>query len=337
MARGAWRFLFCEVACLHRPPLLAKSRVPSGLRVAPAIGRRAPRRATMGFVDLSLRVDPENPHALREHLGAAVALGYSVVATDARVVAGDRNARAALALGLEPLPEAVTRAVASEASSSGTRPRLTRATRVTVTFAEPGELQEVLTKHDDLVRRYDILALEPASERAFLSACNNRRADIIALPLGARLPFRLRPPAVKAAIAHGTCLEIAYNPALMDVAARRQFFANAAAVVRAAGSGAGGPAADVDDDDAAHPNANPNPKSKTSPRGGIVIAGGSRQATELRGPYDVANLATLFGMKDEHARAASSSRCLALLARAERRRKAESEAATASATATAIR
>ena len=278
----------------------------------------------MGFVDLSLRVDPENPHALREHLGAAVALGYSVVATDARVVAGDRNARAALALGLEPLPEDVTRAVASEASSSGTRPRLTRATRVTVTFTEPGELQDALTKHDDLVRRYDILALEPASERAFISACNNRRADIIALPLGARLPFRLRPPAVKAAIAHGTCLEIAYNPALMDVGARRQFFANAAAVVRAAGSGAGGgPAVDVDDD--AHLKSNPASASKpVRPRGGIVIAGGSRQATELRGPYDVANLATLFGMKDEHARAASSSRCLALLARAERKRKAES-------------
>jgi len=278
----------------------------------------------MGFVDLSLRVDPENPHALREHLGAAVALGYSVVATDARLVAGDRNARAALALGLEPLPEDVTRAVASEASSSGTRPRLTRATRVTVTFTEPGELQDALTKHDDLVRRYDILALEPASERAFISACNNRRADIIALPLGARLPFRLRPPAVKAAIAHGTCLEIAYNPALMDVGARRQFFANAAAVVRAAGSGAGGgPAVDVDDD--AHLKSNPASTSKpVRPRGGIVIAGGSRQATELRGPYDVANLATLFGMKDEHARAASSSRCLALLARAERKRKAES-------------
>ena len=278
----------------------------------------------MGFVDLSLRVDPENPHALRAHLGAAVALGYSVVATDARVVAGDRNARAALALGLEPLPEDVTRAVASEASSSGTRPRLTRATRVTVTFTEPGELQDALTKHDDLVRRYDILALEPASERAFISACNNRRADIIALPLGTRLPFRLRPPAVKAAIAHGTCLEIAYNPALMDVGARRQFFANAAAVVRAAGSGAGGgPAVDVDDD--AHLKSNPASASKpVRPRGGIIIAGGSRQATELRGPYDVANLATLFGMKDEHARAASSSRCLALLARAERKRKAES-------------
>ena len=275
----------------------------------------------MGFVDLSLRVDPENPHALREHLGAAVALGYSVVATDARLVAGDRNARAALALGLEPLPEDVTRAVASEASSSGTRPRLTRATRVTVTFTEPGELQDALTKHDDLVRRYDILALEPASERAFISACNNRRADIIALPLGARLPFRLRPPAVKAAIAHGTCLEIAYNPALMDVGARRQFFANAAAVAGAAGSGAGGgPAVDVDDD--AHLKSNPASASKpVRPRGGIVIAGGSRQATELRGPYDVANLATLFGMKDEHARAASSSRCLALLARAERKRR----------------
>ena len=36
---------------------------------------------------------------------------------------------------------------------------------------------------------------------------------------------------------------------------------------------------------------------------GVILSGGSRQAMELRGPYDAANLATLFGMKDEHARA----------------------------------
>jgi hypothetical protein len=56
---------------------------------------------------------------------------------------------------------------------------------------------------------------------------------------------------------------------------------------------------------------------------GIVLSGGSRQAMELRGPYDAANLATLFGMKDEHARAAMSTRCAALLDRAANSRAAE--------------
>ena len=56
---------------------------------------------------------------------------------------------------------------------------------------------------------------------------------------------------------------------------------------------------------------------------GIIISGGSRQAMELRGPYDAANLCTLFGMKDEHARAAMSSRCAILIDRAARNRAAE--------------
>jgi len=48
----------------------------------------------------------------------------------------------------------------------------------------------------------------------------------------------------------------------------------------------------------------------------------------LRAPYDVANLATLFGMKDEHARAAISARCASVLDRARRKREnAEASAA----------
>lgn len=88
--------------------------------------------------------------------------------------------------------------------------------------------------------RYDILALEPTSERAFTSACNNKRVDIVTLPLGVRMPFRMRPPALKAAAANGAALEVSYNAALTDAAARRNFFANATAVVRAVGSGVGG-------------------------------------------------------------------------------------------------
>ena len=50
----------------------------------------------MPFVDLSVRVDPGNPHALREHLVCCLDLGYQAVALDTRVEATDRNARAEL-------------------------------------------------------------------------------------------------------------------------------------------------------------------------------------------------------------------------------------------------
>jgi len=59
-----------------------------------------------------------------------------------------------------------------------------------------------------VVRRYDVLALEPATERAFASACNNKRVDLIALQLGVRMPFRMRPPALKV----GRCRLTLSNP-----------------------------------------------------------------------------------------------------------------------------
>ena len=72
--------------------------------------------------------------------------------------------------------------------------------------AEPGELQELARANDDLIRSYDVFALEPTTERAFASACANGRADIITTQLGARPAFRLRAPALKAgARAGGAC------------------------------------------------------------------------------------------------------------------------------------
>eukprot|EP00982_Pelagococcus_subviridis_P004344 29130-Pelagococcus_subviridis.AAC.8 len=174
-------------------------------------------------------------------------------------------------------------AVHAEAASHGVNARLRRVARLTVAYSEPSELQALLRAHADVIARYDLLALEPSTERAFSSACANARADVVALPLGNRLPFRrdfarrispptprvqsptstpfnsasdayelhpdialygttlrLRPATLAAAAANGIAIEVAYNAALLDVASRRNFFANATAVARAVGSGVGG-------------------------------------------------------------------------------------------------
>ena len=298
----------------------------------------------MPFVDLSVRIDPGNPHALREHLVYCLDLGYRAVALDTRVEATDRNARAELLAGLEPLCADVLRQVAAEATSRGARPELVVLRRCTVRFAEPGELQELARANDDVIRAYDVFALEPTTERAFASACANGRADIITTQLGARPTFRLRAPALKAAASVGVAFEVSYNAALADVGARRNFFANAAAATRAVGENVGGGVRDDDDsDDDSDDDAGiaasgsrsvndercANGRQNTRPRrgGGVVLTSGSRQATELRAPRDVANLASLFGMRDENARAALSARALRLVRRARRKRARERRAA----------
>ena len=299
----------------------------------------------MPFVDLSVRVDPGNPHALREHLVCCLDLGYQAVALDTRVEATDRNARAELLAGLEPLRADVLREVAADATSRGARPELVVLRRCTVRFAEPGQLQEMVRANDDAIRSYDVFALEPTTERAFASACANGRADIITTQLGARPAFRLRAPALKAAASAGASFEVSYNAALMDVGARRNFFANAAAATRAVGENAGGGVRDDDDSDddtdddtdavmrdagsASANEMNDLSRKNMAKRagGGVVLTSGSRHATELRAPHDVANLASLFGMRDENARAALSTRALRLVRRARRKRARERRAA----------
>ena len=295
----------------------------------------------MPFVDLSVRVDPGNPHALREHLVCCLDLGYQAVALDTLVEATDRNARAELLAGLEPLRADVLREVAADATSRGARPDLVVLRRCTVRFAEPGQLQEMVRANDDAIRSYDVFALEPTTERAFASACANGRADIITTQLGARPAFRLRAPALKSAASAGASFEVSYNAALMDVGARRNFFANAAAATRAVGENAGGGVRDDDDSDddtdddtdavmrdAGSASANDlSRKNAKRAGGGVVLTSGSRQATELRAPHDVANLASLFGMRDENARAALSTRALRLVRRARRKRARERRAA----------
>ena len=66
--------------------------------------------------------------------------------------------------------------------------------------------------------------------------------------------------------------QICYASALREETARRNFFANALALTRAT-------------------------------RGkGIVVSSSARSAFELRGPYDVINMATLFGLSEQNAK-----------------------------------
>lgn len=55
---------------------------------------------------------------------------------------------------------------------------------------------------------YDLLAAQPQSERGFAAACGSLEVDLIALDLSRRLPFRLKPALVRAALARGVHFEV---------------------------------------------------------------------------------------------------------------------------------
>ena len=57
-------------------------------------------------------------------------------------------------------------------------------------------------------RRYDLVAVQPQSERLFALACASLDADLIALDLSRRLPFRFKTSLVRAALARGLHFEV---------------------------------------------------------------------------------------------------------------------------------
>ena len=68
---------------------------------------------------------------------------------------------------------------------------------------------------------------------------------------------------------------------------------------------------------------NARESSRNAPAASVVLTAEAGRATEFRAPHDVANLASLFGMRDENARAALSTRALRLVRRARRKRARE--------------
>jgi ribonuclease P/MRP protein subunit RPP1 len=147
--------------------------------------------------------------------------------------------------------------------------------RCTLVVAEPSENHRLAA----LAAHYDLLAVRPASERALQQACQTLDAALISLDLTQRFPFHFRRPLLRGAIARGVRVELCYAPgiaaaAAADAMARRNVISNATQLIRAT-------------------------------RGrGIVISSEARAAAQLRGPFDLVNLAAVWGLSSEQGREA---------------------------------
>ncbi|APA09438.1 hypothetical protein sscle_05g042080 [Sclerotinia sclerotiorum 1980 UF-70] len=118
---------------------------------------------------------------------------------------------------------------------------------------------------------YDILAIRPTTEKAFLAACLNlSEHSLISLDLTQRFPFHFKPKPLMAAIHRGIRFEICYAQATMeDANARKNFISNCLGIFRAT-------------------------------RGrGIVISSEAKTALGVRGPADVVNLMAVWGLGRE--------------------------------------
>ena len=171
-----------------------------------------------------------------------------------------------------------------------THPNLKVYSRVTVQLDEQSQVHQLSS---DVVQSFDILAVEPATEKLFQQACKTLELDIISLNMTDRLPFFLKFPTVNAAIERGIHFEIVYSPALRDPTQRKTLISTALDLVVFA-------------------------KGKN-----IIVSSGAENELDFRGPYDIINLGLLFNFKEEQSKAAVTKNCRAVLFHAEARKGTE--------------
>ena len=168
--------------------------------------------------------------------------------------------------------------------------KVTILSRLTVPLEENSQMHQLAT---DAVLSYDILAVRPTTDKLFQQCCGNLDVDVISIDMTSRLPFYMKLPQVRQAIERGIHFEIVYSPAIRDNTQRRYIISNAMELVHVS-------------------------KGKN-----IIISSEAGHQMDLRGPYDVANLGNLFGMKEEQCKAAVSGNVRAVLYHAEARRSTE--------------
>lgn len=157
-----------------------------------------------------------------------------------------------------------------------------------LTLSDPTQNQRL----NSLSQVFDLVALRPTNEKSLLNACTNLECDLISLDLSVRLPYHFKFKMLAAAVARGIRFEICYGPGVTGsgLEARRNLIGNATALIRAT-------------------------------RGrGIIVSSEARRALGVRAPWDVINLACVWGLSQERGKEAvcEEARKVTALARLKR-------------------
>ncbi|TAQ90127.1 hypothetical protein B7494_g1526 [Chlorociboria aeruginascens] len=165
-----------------------------------------------------------------------------------------------------PLPSQITNPIPTTPSFN-LPPKTNLLRRCTVQFSDPA-LNHRLS---NLASAYDILALRPTTEKAFLAACTTvTEHSLISLDLTQRFDFAFRPKPFMAAVNRGIRFEICYAQATMrEAGARKNFISGSLGILRA-----------------------------TSGRG-LVVSSEAKGVLGIRAPADVVNLMAVWGLKRE--------------------------------------
>ena len=102
-------------------------------------------------------------------------------------------------------------------------PGLHQYSRLTLVLDNPQQNYGLSTTNE-IIKSYDVIAVQPMSEKMFQVACATLEVDLITLDFAAtgRLPFPIKHGYVNQALQRGIHFEIVYGPSIVDARSRRQ-------------------------------------------------------------------------------------------------------------------
>ncbi|KAI6174407.1 TRNA (Guanine-N(1)-)-methyltransferase [Aphelenchoides besseyi] len=164
--------------------------------------------------------------------------------------------------------------------------------RLTVSLMDSTSVHKL--QHHPKRQLYDIVAVRCLDE-SILNTMSRKGElfDLITMDckvLDGHYPWIYKQKLIQACITDGIMFELCYGEALFDNEMRRQFLINGRALNTIANNSRG-----------------------------IILSSGAQSAIALRGPYDAANMCTLFGMQPKEGKKLLSDNCCKLLLRSQSR------------------
>uniref|UniRef100_A0A8C9Y6R9 Ribonuclease P protein subunit p30 n=1 Tax=Sander lucioperca TaxID=283035 RepID=A0A8C9Y6R9_SANLU len=225
------------------------------------------------FMDLNVNYTADKSQ-LQSLIETAAHLGFSTVAINYVFEPTEIPAPTAISELMDPLPIVQGRS----------RP-IRVLNRLTIVMSDASHFRPTAVEY----RRFDLLAVQPTTEKLFHAACMIYDVDIICISVTEKLPFFFKRAPVNGAIERGLVFEVSYSAAIRDSTRRRYTIANAVCLMETC-------------------------KGKVRP---LPVP-----PLDLRGPYDITNLGLLFGLSDGEAKEAVSSTCRSVVLHAETRKTA---------------
>ena len=217
------------------------------------------------FADINIPYQNDS-RSLVKFVSALVKLGYETIAVNRTVSPTVKGKGGQCKI---PMPDDFSSLVGLE-DVKKICPKLKLLSRITVVIEEQ---QQVRFIPGETVQSYDILSVQPTTEKLFQQVCQTVECDVITFDMTSRMPFYIKHPQVNLAIERGISFEIKYTPAIRDQNQRRHTIINALELIRVS-------------------------------RGRNVVMSSCAEGTiELREPYDIVNLGLFFGLKQDQAKA----------------------------------